>query len=97
MFTVDKHRFTIASSMVCHPGAGGRCAFPAWHGRDLVVGVLVGVALGLLTLTGERAGRRALVAEPLGVRRMLGSGPALFAVGQALRPRPPGEVANAGP
>jgi hypothetical protein len=131
VFTADQHRWAMIRPAVCYPGADGECAFPAWHLRDLVVGALVGVALGLLTLAGEQASSRARATGSLGVRRtlasllivgsvpavllglfalvendaaagpgprlLLGSGLAVFALGQSLRSRQPEPATTAGP
>ena len=69
IFAADQHRWAGPHPAICYPGADGGCAFPAWTVRDLLTGAVVGLILGLLTLAGEWAGRRASASDSLGMRR----------------------------
>lgn len=69
VFTADQHRWAGPHLAICYPGADGGCAFPAWTVRDLLTGAVVGLVLGLLTLAGEDASRRATATASLGMRR----------------------------
>lgn len=72
LFVADQARSAGGTLAICRPGAGGDCAFSAWHVRHLVVGLAVGLALGLVTLALEAAGRRTRVRGP-GLARAAGN------------------------